>query len=128
MPPGTDAKEAQAKLTAQLESVALRHARVGVQAEVSGEPFAAATDGPVIRGHVGSARAGFRSAHYQCRAGRLDPPVQLFGDTYPAAEIMLIGVEELRCLIHAPNESVSPGEIQRIALAEALFLSEYAPA
>ena len=42
--------------------------------------------------------------------------------TYPEAEIMLIGVEEPSCLIHAANESVDPGEIERIALAEALFL------
>ena len=39
---------------------------------------------------------------------------------------MLIGVEEPRCLIHAPNESVDPTEIERMALAEALFLSSYA--
>jgi cysteinylglycine-S-conjugate dipeptidase len=38
---------------------------------------------------------------------------------------MLLGVEEPRCLIHAPNESVDPGEIERMALAEALFLTSY---
>lgn len=43
-----------------------------------------------------------------------------------AAEIMLLGVEEPKCLIHAPNESVDPGEIEKTALAEALFLSRYA--
>jgi hypothetical protein len=41
---------------------------------------------------------------------------------------MLLGVEEPKCLIHAPNESVDPGEIERIALAEALFLERYAEA
>jgi hypothetical protein len=38
---------------------------------------------------------------------------------------MLLGVEEPRCLVHAPNESVDPGEIERPTLAEALFLSAY---
>jgi hypothetical protein len=38
---------------------------------------------------------------------------------------MLLGVEEPQCLIHAPNESVDPGEIERMALAEALFLGGY---
>ncbi|MDX6233367.1 MAG: hypothetical protein QOH68_2382 [Nocardioidaceae bacterium] len=33
-----------------------------------------------------------------------------------------------RCLIHAPNGSVDRGEIERIALAEALFLIRYADA
>ncbi|MGA5195842.1 hypothetical protein [Streptomyces exfoliatus] len=30
------------------------------------------------------------------------------------------------CLIHAPNESVDPSEIEHMALAEALFLSRFA--
>ncbi|SLH11258.1 Uncharacterised protein [Mycobacteroides abscessus subsp. abscessus] len=35
-------------------------------------------------------------------------------------------MEEPSCLIHAPNESVDPAEIERMALAEALFLRDYA--
>ena len=37
-----------------------------------------------------------------------------------------MGVEEPRAMIHAPNESVDPGEIASMALAEALFLQRYA--
>ena len=37
------------------------------------------------------------------------PLCNVFPETYPDAEIILIGVEEPRCLIHAPNESVDPG-------------------
>ena len=51
------------------------------------------------------------------------PLCNVLAETYPDAEIMLLGVEEPRCLIHAPNESVDPSEIEHIALAEALFLS-----
>ena len=42
------------------------------------------------------------------------------------AEIILMGVEEPRCLIHAPNESVDPAEIEHMSLVEALFLRDYA--
>jgi cysteinylglycine-S-conjugate dipeptidase len=49
----------------------------------------------------------------------------VFADTYPEAELVLMGVEEPLCLIHAPNESVDPGEIERMSLAEALFLQGY---
>jgi hypothetical protein len=42
----------------------------------------------------------------------------------PEAEILMYGVEEPRCLIHAPNESVDPSEIEHMALAEALVLRE----
>jgi cysteinylglycine-S-conjugate dipeptidase len=41
---------------------------------------------------------------------------------------MLLGVEEPLCLIHAPNESVDPTEIEHMALVEALFFHKYAQA
>jgi cysteinylglycine-S-conjugate dipeptidase len=50
----------------------------------------------------------------------------VFAETFPNAEIFLMGVEEPRCLIHAPNESVVPSEIENLAFAEALFLEAYA--
>jgi cysteinylglycine-S-conjugate dipeptidase len=56
------------------------------------------------------------------------PLCNVFAETFPDAEIFLIGVEEPKCLIHAPNESVDPSEIEHIALAEALFLQNYATA
>lgn len=54
------------------------------------------------------------------------PLCNVFARTYPDAEIILMGVEEPRCLIHAPNESVDPGEIEHMAHVEALFLRHYA--
>jgi acetylornithine deacetylase/succinyl-diaminopimelate desuccinylase-like protein len=56
------------------------------------------------------------------------PLCNVLAETYPEAEIFLMGVEEPRCLIHAPNESVDPSEIEHLALAEALFLEKYAAA
>ena len=56
------------------------------------------------------------------------PLCNVLAETYPDAEIMLMGVEEPKCLIHAPNESVDPSEIEHLALAEALFLENYAQA
>ena len=37
-------------------------------------------------------------------------------------------MEEPKCLIHAPNESVDPSEIEHLALVEALFLQSWANA
>ena len=50
------------------------------------------------------------------------PLCNVLAETYPHAEIFLLGVEEPACLIHAPNESVDPSEIEHLALAEAIFL------
>jgi acetylornithine deacetylase/succinyl-diaminopimelate desuccinylase-like protein len=54
------------------------------------------------------------------------PLCNVFADTYPGAELILMGVEEPLALIHAPNESVDPAEIAAMALVEALFLQRYA--
>lgn len=56
------------------------------------------------------------------------PLCNVLAETYPRAEIVLMGVEEPRCLIHAPNESVDPAEIEHMAQVEALFLRAYAAA
>ena len=56
------------------------------------------------------------------------PLCNVFADTYPRAEIILLGVEEPLALIHAPNESVDPSEIERLALSLALFLRSYGTA
>jgi acetylornithine deacetylase/succinyl-diaminopimelate desuccinylase-like protein len=65
-----------------------------------------------------------RSALVEGQGGSI-PLCNVFQDTFPDAEIMLLGVEEPRCLIHAPNESVDPSEIEHMALVEALFLRDY---
>ena len=54
------------------------------------------------------------------------PLCNVFKETFPEAEIMLMGVEEPKSLMHAPNESVDPSEIENMALVEALFLEKYA--
>ncbi|KHO28569.1 dipeptidase [Corynebacterium minutissimum] len=47
-------------------------------------------------------------------------------EKHPDAEIALFGVEEPQCTIHSANESVDPTEIEKIAIAEALFLQRFA--
>ncbi|CAM5266639.1 hypothetical protein SAVIM40S_07423 [Streptomyces avidinii] len=42
---------------------------------------------------------------------------------YPEAEMLLIGLSEPEAQIHAVNESVSPQELERMSVAEALFLN-----
>ena len=54
------------------------------------------------------------------------PLCTLLQQTMPEAEILMFGPEEPTCMIHAPNESVDPSEIEHMALAEALFLRDFA--
>ena len=89
-----------------------------------GDPFVGSLSGPGYE----SMRAAMQEAYGREQTtegqGGSIPLCNVFAETYPDAEIMLMGVEEPKCLIHAPNESVDPSEIEHIALAEALFLEQ----
>jgi acetylornithine deacetylase/succinyl-diaminopimelate desuccinylase-like protein len=125
IPPGCDPAQALKALTAHLESNVPWHAKLSVAAEASGAPFRSGTGGPARSAMEAAFAAAYgRPATTQGQGGSI-PLCTVFAESYPDAEIMLIGVEEPSCLIHAPNESVDPGEIEHIALTEALFLATY---
>jgi acetylornithine deacetylase/succinyl-diaminopimelate desuccinylase-like protein len=50
------------------------------------------------------------------------PLVPMLTRTFPGIEVLIWGAMDDRSYIHSVNESVDLGEIERIALAEALFL------
>ena len=91
----------------------------------SGDPFVGLLLGPGFD----ALKAGLEEAHDKPMAtegqGGSIPLCQVFQDTFPDAEIVLYGVEEPKCLIHAPNQSVAPSETEHLALAEASFLQKY---
>ena len=57
--------------------------------------------------------------------GGLDPAVQRPRRDLPGGRDLPARGGGAKCLIHAPNESVDPSEIEHIALTEALFLTGY---
>ncbi|PXX66876.1 acetylornithine deacetylase/succinyl-diaminopimelate desuccinylase-like protein [Nocardia tenerifensis] len=126
IPPGTDPEQARKALVAHLEANTPWQAELTVELEGTGAPFRSRTGGPARAAMEAALAASYgRPATTQGQGGSI-PLCNVFADTYPDAEIMLLGVEEPACLIHAPNESVDPAEIEHMALAEALFLSSYA--
>ncbi|AUY54393.1 dipeptidase [Streptomyces sp. CB01881] len=126
VPPGTDPQAAQNALTAHLEAAVPWGARVGVEPESTGSPFRAATGGPAYAALDRAMQEVYgRPMSFLGQGGSI-PLCNVFARTFPEAEIILMGVEEPRCLIHAPNESVDPGEIEHMANVEALFLRHYA--
>ena len=75
------------------------------------------------RGDAGSRTAA--SVIEQGQGGSI-PLCNVFRDTYPDAEIMLIGVEEPLSPDPRAERERRPPEIEGMALAEALFLENYA--
>ncbi|GLW34914.1 dipeptidase [Actinoplanes regularis] len=125
VPPGTDAVKAQDALIAQLHAAAPWGVRVSVTPEALGQPFEARTGGPAYEALASAMRTAYGREMTTLGQGGSIPLCNVFADTYPDAEIVLMGVEEPQALIHAPNESVAPSEIANLALAEALFLQRY---
>jgi acetylornithine deacetylase/succinyl-diaminopimelate desuccinylase-like protein len=126
VPPGMDPRTAQDLLIEHLKAVAPWNVRVAVAREADGAPFTGSLDGPAYDAMSEAMKAVYdRDVILQGQGGSI-PLCNVFQDTFPDAEILLIGVEEPLCLIHAPNESVAPSEIQDMAMVEALFLRNYA--
>ena len=127
IPPGTDPDQADVALANHLRAAAPWGVSVECTTEFTGAPFRARTDGPAYRAmRAAMSRAYGRDPVLLGQGGSI-PLCNVFEETYPDAEQVLMGVEEPPDLIHAPNESVDPTEIERLALvAEALFLQDYA--
>ncbi|MGX2998625.1 M20/M25/M40 family metallo-hydrolase [Streptomyces sp. JNUCC 64] len=127
VPPGVDAAEATRLLVAHIEARTPWGARVRVEQTGEGQPFRADTSSPAytaMAGAMGAAYPGERM-QYAGQGGSI-PLCNTLASLYPEAEILLIGLSEPEARIHAANESVSPEELERLALAEALFLTGYA--
>ncbi len=126
VPPGIDGAAAQDALMAHLRRRVPWNLRCEIKRVAVGDPFVGSLAGPgfdALRAAMEEAYG--RELTTEGQGGSI-PLCNVFGETYPEAEIFLLGVEEPRCLIHAPNESVDPSEIEHLALAEALFLEKYA--
>ncbi len=128
IPPGTAARAAEEALTAHLLAVAPWGVKTEISPLSTAEPFEASTDGPAGLLVQEALRESYGRAISTEGQGRAIPLCSVFKEAFPRAEIMLLGVEEPRCLVHAPNESVDPSEIEHMALAEALFFQKYAAA
>ncbi|ATL25886.1 dipeptidase [Streptomyces formicae] len=127
VPPGVDAVEATKLLQAHVEAHTPWGARVRTEQIGQGQPFRADTASPAYAAMaeaMGEAYPG-EEMQYAGQGGSI-PLCNTLASLYPQAEILLIGLSEPEAQIHAVNESVSPEELERLSVAEALFLRKYA--
>jgi cysteinylglycine-S-conjugate dipeptidase len=125
IPPGTEPGKAAQALTDHLHAVAPWGVSVTVEIEATGSPFRASTDGAAYKVMAGAMDEAYGRPMAVLGQGGSIPLCNVFADTYPDAEVIMMGVEEPMAAIHAPNESVDPSEIARVAHAEALFLQRF---
>jgi len=126
VPPGMQADEAAEALISHLHAVAPWGVHVKAETEASGSPFHANTGGPAYQAIAAAMQEAYGRPMVMLGQGGSIPLCNVLADTYPDAELIMMGVEEPLTLMHAPNESVDPAEIAAMALTEALFLQRYA--
>ncbi|MFC9272693.1 dipeptidase [Streptomyces zhihengii] len=127
VPPGQDAAEATELLFAHIEKHTPWNARVSLEQVGQGQAFKADVTSPAYTSMAEAMRVAYPGEEMQASGmGGSIPLCNTLAALYPEAEILLIGLSEPEAQIHAVNESVSPEELERLSVAEALFLSNYA--
>ncbi|SER68980.1 Acetylornithine deacetylase/Succinyl-diaminopimelate desuccinylase [Streptomyces sp. yr375] len=127
VPPGVDAAEATKLLQAHLEAHTPWGARVSTEQIGQGQAFSADTTSPAYAAMAEAMAVAYpgEEMQYAGQGGSI-PLCNTLAALYPQAEILLIGLSEPEAQIHAANESVSPQELERLSVTEALFLRNYA--
>ncbi|WP_030546260.1 dipeptidase [Streptomyces exfoliatus] len=127
VPPGQDAAKATKLLFAHIEKHTPWDARVSLEQVGQGQPFQADTSSPAYTSMAEAMRIAYPGQEMQTAGmGGSIPLCNTLASLYPESEILLIGLSEPEAQIHAPNESVSPEELERLSVAEAHFLVNYA--
>jgi len=121
--PGQEPADALKAVQAHLEAAAPWNVKVKVTPGTAGEGFLARTDGPAYAAATRAMAAAYGKDVVHYGEGGSIPLVAAFLGAIPGAEMILWGAEEPQSKIHAPNESVDLGELERCALAETLFIA-----
>ncbi|MFJ9823422.1 M20/M25/M40 family metallo-hydrolase [Streptomyces sp. NPDC101160] len=126
LPPGTDPARAHEALADHLRRAVPFGARLDIRRITTGASFRGRTDGPAHRAMSAAMAVAYGHEPLVIGAGGSIALCSTLQALHPDAEILLFGVEDPEARIHAPDESVNPGEIAATALAEALFLDRFA--
>lgn len=124
--PGQDSDAAYEAVVRHIRTVTPWSVAVTIARAGSGEGFLARTDGRAYQAAETALCAAFGRDVVHVGQGGSIPLVAALQRLVPAAEIILWGAEEPECRIHAPDESVDLGELERCTLAETLLLAALA--
>jgi len=113
---------------AELESYLIAHAPWGVQVEVhdikASDAFKVPEGGPAMKAAGVALATAYGKTPSEMGGGGSIPLLETLAKASPGAEFILWGAEDVLANDPAANESVHPGEIERMAIAQALLLVE----
>ncbi|UFU07853.1 dipeptidase [Ruania halotolerans] len=122
VPPGVDAGEAADLLMAQLRRVAPWGVRVSTELQGLGSPFGARTDTREFETLRSALAEAFGRPVITAGQGGSIPLTAALATAHPDASIVMLGLSDPASQMHAPNESVHPGDLERTAVGVATFL------
>ena len=121
--PGGDARTHLDALTGHLEQHAPWGAQVTVTPGDIGQPYAIDASGAVYDAARSAFRQAWGSDPVDMGMGGSIPFIAEFAAAFPAAKILVTGVEDPGTQAHSINESLHLGVLERAATAEALLLA-----
>ena len=120
--PGQDAREAYEAIEAHLRA----HAPFGAELTFSdvdcGNPFLVDTSGAAVAEARAALETGYGTSPVDIGVGGSIPFIADLVSEFPAAQILVTGVEDPHARAHSPNESLHLDTFRRALVSEALLL------
>ena len=124
VPPGADPVASMDAVERHLRAHTPWGAQLEIEVEPASSPLALSADASAAR----ALEAAYGKPVAVMGSGGSIPLVARLAEVYPDAEIVLWGAQDSDAAqIHAANESVDLEELEKIALTEALLLTQLAP-
>ncbi|HEY7668839.1 MAG TPA: M20/M25/M40 family metallo-hydrolase [Actinomycetota bacterium] len=124
--PGDDAAEGRRRLIAHLRAHAPWGVEVSIEDEAggfeAGQGHLVDTDAAAFRAAREALAEAYGVEPLEVGSGGSIPLVPMLVDTFPGIAVLIVGAMDDRSNIHSVNESVDLGDLERSALAEALFI------
>jgi acetylornithine deacetylase/succinyl-diaminopimelate desuccinylase-like protein len=121
--PGEDAQAARDKLVRHLQAAAPWGVRVTIDAPEPGMGYLVDTTRPAYHTMKVSLAEAFGGVPVsETGSGGSIPLVPMLASTFPRIEVLIVGAGDHRSNYHSIDESVDLGDLERLILAEALFL------
>jgi len=124
--PGADPEAELAKLMEFLRARAPWGVQVDVTRVKASDPFMVDMTKPAAGAMKEAMKIAYGRDVAEIGSGGSIPLLETLAKASPGAEFVLTGGEDAVSNIHGANESVDPNEIERMAVAEALFISNLA--
>ena len=121
--PGQSAADAKAIIESHLRANAPFGAQLAFSDWELGDPFMVATDGWAVAAAKQAMTDAWGVEAVETGIGGSIPFIADLTELFPAAQILVTGVEDPDSRAHSPNESLHLGVFRRAILTEALLLA-----